>query len=67
MAKEEFGQWKYYKSKLEDIEFFTDAGTPIVLKNNKGEYRAYNKKTGEDLHLGAIWTEDLIKYIKAKY
>ena len=56
----------YTKDRKSNIEFVTKAGTPIVLKWEKAEYRAYNAK-GEWLKLGATSPKNLIEYIKDRY
>ena len=65
----EWFQWMHIKAVggREDILFLTDDGTEIILKWQKSEYRAFKKKTNEDMRLGAIRTENLIKYIKERY
>lgn len=46
-----------------DIEYTTDSGQVILLKWEKNEYRAYKKRTGQDLKLGATVPDGLLKYI----
>lgn len=50
-----------------DFEFATDSGQVILLKWERTEYRAYNKRTGQDLKLGATVPDGLLKYLNKNF
>lgn len=65
---EEWFRWRFGSAKIhEDITFTTNMGRPIILRWQKNEYRAFDRKTDEDLKLGAIRVDNLIAYIKERY
>lgn len=51
----------------DDFEFTTDSGEVILLKWEKVEFRAYKKRTGEDLKLGATVPDALLEYINKNF
>ena len=50
----------------QDFEYVTDSGTELIFKWEKTEYRVY-KKNGQDLKLGAVIPEGLMKYCNEKF